>query len=79
MLRNLGSQAHGTESELALMATLKQCDCGNDVVTMLIPCEVRCNSCGDYWDALNWEEAVRVWNQQMKTDGLASEVIGGFL
>lgn len=77
-VRDLGGQAHGTPEELAAMATLKRCDCGNDVVTMLEPCEVRCNACGEYWDALNWKEAIVVWNQQMRNNDLATEVIGGF-
>lgn len=79
MARDIGSQAHGTESELNLMATLKRCDCGNDTVTMLEPCEVRCNSCGEYWDALCWEDAIRRWNSEMSNNELATEVIGGFL
>jgi hypothetical protein len=78
-VRDIGSQAHGTVEELALMATLKRCDCGNDVVTMLEPCEVRCNACGDYWDGLCWEDAIGAWNEQMKSTELASEVIGRFV
>lgn len=80
LVRRLGPQARGTPEELALMATLHPCRCGNDVLQMLEPCRIVCNDdeCGEYWDGLNWEEAIAAWNSQTPP-GPTPQVLGGFL